>query len=39
MKKFNLMAVILGSVLMVSATMPAFAGEGEGRKHGMHQNV
>lgn len=22
---------------MVSATMPAFAGEGEGRKHGMHQ--
>ena len=39
MKKFNLMAAILSSVLMVSAAMPTFAGEGdrEGRKHGMHQ--
>lgn len=39
MKKFNVMAAILSSVLMVSAAMPTFAGEGdrEGRKHGMHQ--
>jgi protein CpxP len=40
MKKFNLMAAILSSVLIVSAAMPAFAGEGagdrEGHKHGMH---
>lgn len=40
MKKLNVMAVILSSVLMVSAAMPAFAGDGgdrEGRKQGMHQ--
>ena len=36
MKKFNLMAAILSSVLMVSAAMPAVAGEGERHKHGMH---
>ncbi len=35
MKKFNVMAAILSSVLMVSATIPAFAAEG--RKHEMHQ--
>ncbi len=37
MKKFNVMAAILSSVLMVSAAMPAVAGEGERQKHGMHQ--
>jgi len=36
MKKFNVMAAILSSVLMVSAAMPAFAGDREGHKHGMH---
>jgi periplasmic protein CpxP/Spy len=37
MKKFNVMAAILSSVLMVSAAMPVFAGEDEMPKHGMHQ--
>ncbi len=41
MKKLNVMAAILSSVLMVSAAMPVFAGEGyegrEGRHQGMHQ--
>lgn len=41
MKKLNVMAVILSSVLMISAAMPVFAGEGsegrEGRHQGMHQ--
>lgn len=36
MKKFNLMAAILSSVLMVSAAMPAFAGDREGHQRGMH---
>jgi len=40
MKKFNMMAAILSSMLVVSAAMPAFAGErageGEVHKHGMH---
>jgi len=38
MKKFNVMAAILSSVLMVSAAMPALAGEGgrESYKHGGH---
>jgi protein CpxP len=41
MKKFNMLAAILSSVLVVSAAMPAFAGErggeGEGHKQGMYQ--
>ncbi len=41
MKKLNVLAVILSSVLMVSAAMPVFAGEGyegrESRQQGMHQ--
>lgn len=36
MKKLNVMAAILSSVLMVSAAMPTFAGDREEHKHGMH---